>query len=339
MALRTFAKSVSGSGAFAQNGGVIVIPLNKTFLTSEYDCDISIAQVHAGAQPTSSDVRRMFKSVQLVADKGDGVKLNFHAAYDIARFTNETAQMAVVELGAAPGGTSTVRAGFKLNGLNDGAIGGMVAAWLAGKYSSLELRFELNPDTNTCFIGGVGPAAAAYSVDVYPHEYRDQTPANRGDTSSGWGVVEHSAVMLAGISGGVAGVPSHQLSLKCGNKTRFLVLHAFDAAAYGNLTDAVFANGATVSLNIDGKLIYNNTSMMAIKGDNLNCRRFQQTGAAVLDAGNDPRGWFDLRQVKDQKLDIAIPASANLPVAWRIEVAQDYTLGLELMAKLPELRA
>lgn len=329
--LLTRVKSVSGSGGAAVNGGVISIPLNKTFLTERFYCDVQIAQAFTGV-PTSSDVRRAFKSVALVADKGDGVKLNFHAAYDLARVVDVQLQ-SYVTLAAS----STARFGFELNGLNENAIGGLISAWLCGKYSSLELKFELNPDANTCFIGGTVPQAATYQVDVYPYEYRDMTPQqDRGATSGGWGVVEHSGVMLSTMLGNVSGLTTaSQVGLKSGNKTRFLMLHAFDAASFGNLTDAPFLNGATVSLNIDGKTIYNNTSLAAIKDENASRRNFSQVGALLLDAGDDPLGWWDLRAVKDQKVEFAFPASANYPAAWRIEVAQDYTRGLELLQGYP----
>ena len=52
-------------------------------------------------------------------------------------------------------------------------------------------------------------------------------------------------------------------------------------------------------------------------------------GMILLDFGDDPHGWVDMRNAKDIKFHLSIPASGNLPAAGRLEFAQDYTLGLE----------
>lgn len=322
-AVRTMIRSKTGSGATNVNGGVITIPLSKNFLTDEYRVNVMISQSFAVA-PSSSDVRRFFKSIQLVVDKGEGIKLNGHAAYDLARLT-EKAHTPTVVLGTP----STCEFSFELHGKNDGAIGGLATSWLTGKYGTLDLVLEINPDATNGFIGGTTPGVATYDIEVYPSEYRTMTPFVRDDVEgSGWGISEHCGVMLSNIRGDVSGY-AQEHAVKGGNKTRFIIMHAFDAASGGNLTDAVFRNGARVSMTVGDLVIYANTKLSELQKQLEAERDIALTGVCVLDAGDDPNGWWDLRNVKEQKLDINIPASANLPAAWRLEIAQDYSRDLE----------
>lgn len=321
---RAFPRSKSASGATNINNGVISIDLEKVWLVNEYTIRVAVAQSFTGV-PTSSDVRRFFSKIQLSVDKGEGINANFHTLYDISRLT-EKAPSPVVTLAAA----STAEFSFEIHGSNDGAIGDIVTSWLTGKYSTLTLELTLASKADNGFIGGTVPLEASYNVEVLPSELRDQTPADRSDNSGGWGVAEHYIKQQASISGGVAGFEG-DLPLTAGGKVRFIPLHAFNAASGGTLTDAVFLNGARVSMEIDGFKHYDNTPLSSLREYNFRTRNMPASGLVVLDFGDDPKGWPDLRNVKEPKVKLSIPASANLPAAWRIEYAQDATKGLELL--------
>lgn len=318
----SFPRSKNGNGATNINNGVISIELDKTWLVDEYTLRVVVAQAFAVA-PSSSDVRRFFSKVALLVDKGDGQKMNFHAAYDLARLT-ENAPSPVVALGTP----SSAEFMFDLHNAMDEAIGGMSTALLSGKYSSLTLELTIAPDANNGFIGGTTPDVATYSIEVMPNELREQTPPDRGDTASGWGVAEHIPKQQANITGGVGGAEV-DMPLTAGSLVRFIIMHGFDAATFGNLTDAIFNNGARISLEVDGHKYFENTALSAIKQRNVVKRTVVGGGVCVLDFGDDPRGWLDLRHAKEPKARLSIPASGSLPAAWRIEYCQDAAKGME----------
>lgn len=314
-------RSKTGSGASNINGGIITIPLDLTWLVESTRVMVSVAQSFTGV-PTSYDVRRFFKKVQFVVSDGDGFKLNFHACYDLSRLA-EMVVAPVVTLGAA----STAKFSFAFHHAMNASINGMITSLLSGKYSNLAIEITLADDATNGFIGGTVPTVATYGIEVYPSEYRNMTPHNRASQAEGWGCAVHDAVQLSSLAGGVSGIDQDVL-LKPGNKTRYIIMHAFDAASNGNLTDAVFANGANVSMEVNGYPIYDNTNLMYIREHVANKNNFVSAGVIVLDAGNDPLQWWDLRADKQPKIRINIPASANLPAAWRLEIAQDYAVGL-----------
>ena len=322
MGRRAFPRSKTGSGASNINGGVIHIDFDRVWLVNRYTIAVSVAQAFTGI-PISSDVRRFFTQAQLIVDKGQGQKMSFYDAYDLARL-NKQVPAPVVVLGA----NSTATFLFDLEGFNDGAVGDLVTSWLTGKYSSLALELTVAPDANNGFIGGTVPLEANYQVEVMPHELRDQTPANRGDMTSGWGVAERSikpqTTQAVGVNGG-----EFDVNLTAGGKCRFVSIHAFDAAAYGNPTDAIFNNGGRITMEVDGFKYFDNTALSSIKQANVSDRNMPAVGMILLDFGDDPHGWVDMRSAKDIKFHLSIPASANLPAAGRLEFAQDYTLGLE----------
>lgn len=314
-------RSKTGSGSTAINGGIITIPLDLTWLVESTRVLVSVAQAFTGA-PTSYDVRRFFKKAQFVVSDGDGFKLNFHAAYDLSR---------LAEMGVAPvvslGTSATAKFSFAFHHAMNASINGMITCLLSGKYSNLALELTVADDATNGFIGGTTPLVATYGVEVYPSEYRNMTPVHRGDQAQGWGCASHHAAQLSTISGGVAGVDQDVL-LKSGNKTRYMIMHAFDAASNGSLTDAVFANGAMVSMEVNGYPIYDNTSLMYVREHMVNKNNFLSAGVIVLDAGSDPHQWWDFRHEKSPKIRVNIPASASLPAAWRLEIAQDYVIGM-----------
>lgn len=317
-----FPRANNGSGATNINNGIINIPLDKVWLVDEYVVRVQVSQAFTGV-PTSYDVRRFFSKMQLIVDTGEGWKGNFHAIYDLGRLT-ENVPAPVVTLAA----TSTADFTFDLHMGLDEAVGELVSALLTGKYSSLSLELTLNPDANNGFIGGTVPLVASYTVEVMPNELRDQTPMVRNDTSSGFGIVEQAVKQLSNITGGVSGVELDS-NLTAGGKVRFIFLHCFDAATFGNLTDAVLLNGARISFESNGAKHYDNTSLSAIKQRNFSMRSLSAAGVIVLDFGDDPHQWPDLRNVKEPKFHLTIPASANLPAAWRIEICQVDARGLE----------
>lgn len=319
-----FPRNKTGSGATNINNGVIQIELEKAWLVEEHVVRVQVSQGFTGV-PTSFDIRRFFSKVQLLVDHGEGMKMNFHAAYDLARVT-ENVPAPIVALAA----TSTADFTFDIHHANDGAIGELVSSVLSGKYSTLTLELTINPDANNGFIGGTVPLVATYSVEVMPLQMRVQTPTDRGNTGEGWGIVEHIYKQQANLSGGVAG-GEFDMKLTSGGLNRFIILHAFDAASFGNLTDAVYLNGARISLEVDGFKYFENTALSTIKQRNFVMRNISSTGVVVLDFGDDPQGWCDLRHVKEPVIKLSIPASASLPAAWRLEYCQDYSKGMELL--------
>jgi hypothetical protein len=319
---RAFPRSKTGSGSTALNGGIIHMDLDRVWLVNQYQISVSIAQAFTGV-PTSVDVRRFFSQMQLIVDKGDGQKMSFHAAYDLARINNQPP--APVNVLAA---ASTCNFVFEVNLQNDGAIGDIVTAALTGKYSTLALELTIAPDATNGFIGGTVPLVAQYQVEVMPREMRDQTPLQRDDMSSGWGVAEHAAKQQANVPVTVGGL-EYDCVLTAGGKMRYVQMHGFDAASFGNLTDAIWNNGARISMEVDGFKYYDNTLVTAIKQSNVADHNVAPTGYVLLDFGDDPHGWQDQRNAKDIKFHLSLPASANLPAAGRIEFCQDYTKGLE----------
>jgi hypothetical protein len=322
MGRRAFPRSKTGSGATNLNGGVIHIDLDRVWLINRYTIAVTISQGFTGV-PTSSDVRRFFTQAQLIVDKGDGQKMNFYAAYDLARL-NRAAPAPVVALAA----TSTATFMFDLHAQNDSAIGDLVTSLLTGKYSTLALELTVAPDANNGFIGGTVPQVATYSVEVMPHELRDQTPGKRDDVSSGWGQAERAVKQQTSVATTVNGL-EYDAILTAGGKTRFVTIHGFDAAVFGNPTDAIFNNGARITMEVDGFKYFDNTLLSAIRQSNVVDRTVPNVGMVLLDFGDDPHGWVDMRNAKDIKFHLSIPASGNLPAAGRLEICQDYTKGME----------
>lgn len=324
MGRRAFPRSKTGSGATNINGGVIHIDIDRVWLVNRFTIAVSVAQSFTGV-PSSSDVRRFFTSAQLIVDKGEGQKMTFYQLYDLARI-NKQAPAPVVVLAA----NSTAVFLFDLHAQNDGAIGDLITSLLSGKYSTLALELTIAPDATNGFIGGTVPQVATYSVEVMPHEMRDQTPPKRDDQSGGWGIAERVIKNQSVILTTQAAL-EQDVILTSGGRCRYVTIHAFDAGSYGNPTDAIFNNGARISMEVDGFKYYENTLLSAIKQSNVNDRNIPATGMVLLDFGDDPHGWPDMRNAKDIKFHLSIPASANMPAAGRLEIGQDYTKGLELL--------
>jgi len=323
-ARQAFPRSKTGNGATNLQNGVIHIDLDRTWLLEKLAVVVTVTQGFTGA-PTSSDVRRFFSQMQILVDQGNGMKANFAAAYDLFRLLKPQAPAPVVVLGAASSATFT----FEINFAQLLAIGSLSTALLSGRYATLALELTVAPDANNGFIGGTVPQVAQYSVECMPFEMRDQTPASRGDQGSGWGVAERVLKQQANLpitqNGG-----EFDIILSSGGKTRFVVMHCFDAATYGNLTDAIINNGARLSMELDGFKHYENTLLSAVKLVNIQDRgAMPATGVVLMDFGDDPKQWADMRRAKDIKFHLSVPASANLPASGRIEICQDYTVGLE----------
>ncbi len=311
----------NGNGATNVANGQISLDLNKDFLTEEHIVTLSIAQAFTGA-PTSSDVRRFFSKLEIASNEGTIFTAGFDQIYDLMRFA-EMASAPQIVLGMA----ATANFSFTLHHSNDRATLDLLTALQTANFSTLRLILTIAPDASNGFIGGTGPGVATYQVAVDTEEIPDpafsgRSPVDRQKIT--YGKARHWCKAMQEVDSNSTAATTQNILLECGGRVRFIAFHTY------NTTGAlpVLANGIvnTVSLSSNGVDYAVNKSFLALQQANLAKRNFNQVGVAVLDMGDDPKGWIPLENVNTAKL--VYTTLAGTPAGWTVKVCQDHTTGL-----------
>lgn len=308
MSLRTVA---NGTGV---GGGQTRLQLNRDHLVAEHVINVAVSQANTGTDPTSVDVRDFISSVALETSDGRPVYLTGAQAYDLARFT-EDAPRVVSSLGA----TSTATYSFELHHENDEALLDLLTAMRSNELSTVDLVITWAADGANGFKGQTSPAAAAYTVSVQSADYELLAEKQFGQFL---GVARHYQEKLGSKSVASAGAASQaDIDLITGGLVRFIGLHAYDTTGVATLADTVVGN---LRLNINGKDVRVFT-FDDLRRMNAAKRGFDQTGVAFIDFGDDERGFLDLRNVQQAKLQWE--TSSTNPAASRLDICQDFTRG------------
>lgn len=316
-------KIAAATGAVLTNAGQIKIDLNKDFLVAEHILNIAVSQTWGTNAPTSCDVRRFFTKAEVVTSDGVLFSCDFHQLYDLARFT-EAASAPVFTAGAGGGAAATVTFSVDLHHINDECLYDLWTALRTADLSSASVVLTIAADASNGFIGGTGTAGAAgYTVTVDQRAIPGLSGKSREDRDAiRFGLAKHKINHLAEIIGGAAATQQN-ITLKTGNRARFLILHTY------SITGGALANGIidTLSLSFGGVDYLQNVKAVDLQQENIKNRSFAQTGVIVVDMGDDPHGWLPLEGLAEAKLQVTTLATA--PASWRVTCAQDYTEGLE----------
>lgn len=313
----------AASGGVAIANGQISIELPKSLLVEEHIVSVFVSQVFATTAPTSSDVRRFFSKVELQSSNGTTVSLDGHQFYDFARFT-EASSAPSVTYGVAGGAAAEARFSVDLHHIMDEAVCDLVSALRGGnELSSLTLVLTPAPDAANGFVGGVAPAAAAYTVTVEERALPKLSGKTQADRDMiGYGKAIHNQMSIGEIIGGAA-VTNQSFKLKCLGKTRFVMLHTTSVTG-GALADGIID---TISWSVPGHDFFVGAKAFDLKQDNIKKRGFNQTGVIVLDLGDDPEQWANLSGLGD--ILVTVTTLSTAPASWRVTAAQDYVIGLE----------
>jgi len=313
----------AGSGAVLTNAGQIKIDLNRDMLVDEHKLNVAISQTFGTNAPTSFDPRRTFTKIELVTSVGVLYSCDFHQFYDQARFF-EAATLPVTVFGAGGGAAATASYTIDMHHENDECLYDLWTALRTADLSSISLVLTLAADASNGFIGGTGTiGAAAVTVTVDQQSFPALSGKSVADRNAiGYGNAMHKLSHIQEIIGG-ASVTSQNVALRCGNRTRAIILHMW------SITGSTLANGIVdaVTLSFGGVDYFLNIKAPNIQQANIKDRGFNQAGVVVLDFGDDPTGWLPLEGMAEAKLQITTLASA--PPSWRVTVAQDYTEGLK----------
>jgi hypothetical protein len=307
--LRSVRTVANGTGI---GGGQTRLALNRDHLVGEHIINVAVSQANGGIAPTSVDVRDFIASVALETSDGRPIYLTGAQAYDLSRFT-ENAPRVVNVLGA----TSTSVYAFELHHENDGALLDLLTAMRSNELSTVDLVITWAADSANGFKGQTVPSAAAYTVSVQSADYEMLTEKQFGQML---GVGKHFQEKIGSKTLAVAGAASQpDIDLITGGLVRFIGLHAYNTTGVATLADTVLGE---LRLNINGKDVRVFTAD-DLRRSNSSKRGFNETGVVFIDFGDDERGWLDLRNVRQAKLQWAT-ASTN-PAASRVDICQDFT--------------
>lgn len=307
--------------ASAVGGQQIRIPLNKQSLVEEHIVRIQASQAYTGV-PTSADVRRFIATLSVESSDGRRKFMTGYEAYDLARWTMN-GDNPVTVLAA----TSTADFQFNLHHANNGTLFDMMSAIDAAKLNTFDLVIQFAPDTANGFIGGTTPLVTNYTVTVRNNNFPGMliNPAT-GQLSTYVDALRHinETQTVQGASGG--GTTAPLLRLTAGNKTRFIMIHAFNTTSGVAVPSDAIVSNLRLTINGQERKItdYITTQKLGMANRQFFVPGTQIPGLAVIDFGDDEAGWLDLRGVAEPYLswDIAVGA----PASWSVTFAQDYNI-------------
>jgi hypothetical protein len=312
--------------ANSTGGAQIRIPLNKQSLVEEHVVRVVASQQYTGVVPSSFDVRRFITSLSVESSDGRRKFMTGYEAYDLFRYT-----MSGDNPITAAGNTTTTPATadfqFVLHHANSGTLFDMMGAIDAAKLNTFDLVIQFSVDTSNGFIGGTTGGVTSYAVTVRNNNFPGMllNPAT-GQLNTFVEALRHinETQSVSGAAGG--GTTAPLLRLTAGNKTRFIMIHAFNTTSGVPVpSDAVVSN---IRLTINGQE-RKITDWATTQRSNASNRAFASPGTLIsgmvcLDFGDDEAGWLDLRGVAEPYISWDIAAGA--PATWTVTFAQDYNI-------------
>lgn len=280
------------------------IALNKEGLLAEHRVSVSVSQANSGTDPTSCDVRRFIKNIELQVTGGKRFACSGHMAYDLHRLTEGIAAP-VTSLGA----TSTAVFSFELHHEMDGALYDMLTAIRGSDMAMLDLVIDWADDADNGFIGQTSPAAASYTVSVVEKSFPGMLAL------PGVGSLKQFVEEQA-IPGTTTGRQA-DVRLSGDNSTRFITIHAFDTTTGVAVpSDAVLDSVKVVVNGLEKRVM----SWREIREETGSGREVDEPGFGALDWGDDEAGFLDLMGVNDPRLQYVVAAGA--PASWRVDIGQ-----------------
>lgn len=307
-----------GSGATNLALGLISLPLDRAFLTSELIIGLSFSQTWGANAPTSFDMRRAFTKIELLSSLGTLFSCSWSAFYDLMRIT-ESQATPLTAFGAGGGAAATASGATDLHFELDGCGMDVLTMLDAAKLSSLTLQLTVSPDASNAFIGGTGAVGVtAVNVTVEAEEY----PLMAGVAPFA-SAVQFIRDMKENT--GTAAAGNYEVPLQCGNRTRFVLLQAFDTTGtIPALSDAILDK---VTLKVGQFEYMGNVTARMIRSKNDAVRGFNQVGCYLVDLGDDVAAFADFEHVQSAKLQYSTLSTA--PATWKVTATQVYVEGLE----------
>lgn len=318
----------NGSGAVLTNNGQIRLDLNKDFLVARHQVNIHVSQTWGTNAPSSSDVRRFFSKIELVSNEGSIFTSDFAQFYDLMRF-NGLSSAPVVVPGAGGGAAATADFSFNMHHAMAKSHADLLTALQSSGFSTLALVLTVSADAANGFIGGTGTVgAAAYTVTVNSVElpsstFSGHTPNERAAIK--FGKARHWLAALDEKASASAAASNQEVKLTTGGRVRYIALHSYDTT--GAIPTLVNGIVDKISLAVNNSIYFNNVAFKDIQQENIDERAFNQTGVAILDMGDDPKGWIPLEGLNEVKLQYSTLGTA--PAGWKVRCAQDYATGLK----------
>jgi hypothetical protein len=313
--------------ATATDGQQIRIPLNKQSLVEETYVRVTVSQGYSVLPTmlanTAADVRLFITSLSIESSDGRRKFMTGYEAYDLGRYT-ESGDSPTIQIVASP---CTADYQFSLHHANDESLFDAMAFIDAAKLNTFDLVIQFAPANKNGFTGtnviGTPNGATVYTVAVRNSNYPGMLMDSNGNLNSFVEAIRHinETQSVIGAAGGGSTAPL--LRLTAGNKTRFIMIHAFDTTnANGVLVPAdTVVNNIRLNINGQERRI---TDYVTQQKRNLSDRQWFVKGLCVLDFGDDEAGFLDLRGVAEPYLSWDI-ASAP-PATWRVDFAQDYSV-------------
>jgi len=326
------------------------IPLKKESLMADHLIRVQATQNFGSAGsvaiPTSCDPRNFIHDVSIETSDGRRVFATGYQVIDLSRFFEPGWTNPIFYAGTTSAVAATMDFDFIVHHANDGALHDMMAAIDASKLNTFDLVVNFNTDATNGFAVGGGvngsgsTVAAAYTVTCRSLGYPDMVDYSKYPENEKW-VESMRHVVESQQKASTAGAgTSFDLRLTSGNKTRALMLHAFDTS--GTLPAPANTIINNVSLVINGQQI-RQTTFPEVQKQNVRRRSFGTfngtaaltgvlnsmvaiPGVAVIDFGDDEAGWLDLRGVNEPILTVDVGSQGSLPASYTIQLAQDYNI-------------
>lgn len=296
------------NGTATSSTAVVKLPLklNSDNITAAHIINIAASQTFS-ADPTGSDVRRAIDSIVLELSGGPGagtrISLDGYQIYDLARVTESQPSPDVFLPSSGTGGTATALWSIDVHHILDGARNDFQTA-INTNLSTLTLTINFTTTANQLFTGGTASGAVSFTVDVDAIDYPlipDQP--NLGLIASG----KHVAMSFNKTVTG-AGAQDAFIFDSGNNKTRFMMMHAFDAS--GNPSDDIVDE---LELSV-GNWIYK-TTWDKLRQAGVHSRGLDVIGCALFDFGDDPMGFLPLVGVKDARIKWTALAAGTVNLA------------------------
>ena len=285
------ATAVQASGAAVTKSTYL---LNKDYLTSEWILHVVSTQASTVAA-TAASVIDAIQSVTLefMGSKrgGNGVRINLSGQelFDIMRIT-ENVPSPITTFTAT---LAKVEWSIDIYAALAHAYNDYMTSVYTAEFSQIKLTVNWNDYTSAgVFSGGtLTGTSVTHTSDV--SAINMPVPNTSPNSNSEFYAVAQQVAASQRKTPTAAGAGDDVL-LQTGQKVRFILITSRVSGAFD---DAVVD---TLKMNFAG---YNHeVTFAALKNENQADRGFSQTGRAILDFGDQPDGWLDLRDLNEARL-------------------------------------
>jgi len=321
--------------ATLNGAGEVILPLNKDFLTTEWQLVVEATQAFTGAPTAAGNGAAMIERVVLETSRGQVQVIDGESLDELSSFTEQMKPADRFALGQA----STMRTAMDVHAENDGALHDLLTAIETVENPDIKIRVTLrDPAAAGVFTGGAGAGAFSFAIKARDNSIPDLTGSGDEET---FAAVDQETGEIIEVDNGFYGIASlvHRVSSQvrngassgaqqpirlqsAGNLLRFLQLVTFDTTgALPARADNIVSNIRLVVAGEEARVGH----FVDFQNENEAKRGVSRSGSgvAVLDFGDMEDEYLDMTDNKEALLYIDVDAAA--PAGWEIRIAEDYT--------------